>query len=262
MSLIEKSYLEKEAWVVWKIARPESLNALNSQVLLELDQALDELLQSPPRPCAGLLLSGVGEKAFVAGADIKEMLPLNQEQALQFSQKGQAVFNRLALLPFPVIAVVSGFALGGGLELALACDWIYAAKTASFALPEVSLSLIPGFGGTARLVQKIGLARALELTLSGQRIAAEQALQWGLVNQVWEPEQLWDQTLAAIKKQKEMGPRAVAQAKRLIYKNQAEWLATALEDEADSFGDLFNLKDVREGLTAFTEKRKAQYRGE
>lgn len=243
--------------------RPESLNALNQALLFELEKTLDSLLSLFPDNLKGVVITGAGSKAFVAGADIKEMMSLTVDQAQAFSKYGQQVFNKIEMLPVPVIAAVQGFALGGGLELALACDWIYATENTQFALPEVSLGLIPGFGGTARLIEKIGLPKASEMIFSAQKVKADEALRMGIVNKVVTNQ---DELMAAceqtLKKVSSMGPRAVAQAKRLLQKGRKEWLEQALEDEAEVFGDLFNLTDVAEGLKAFTEKRAPQFKGE
>lgn len=243
------------------IQRPEALNALNSQVLAELKEHVVTLGQKFPQEARGLIVTGSGEKSFVAGADIKEMMGLTQKQALEFSKTGQEVFSLLEELPMPVIAAVNGFAFGGGLELALACDWIYASENAQVGLPEVGLGLIPGFGGTARLAEKIGVSRASELILTGKRLKATEAQSWGIINQVFPLADLLPETQKALVKVTELGPRAVEQAKRVIQKGRKAWLTEALNDEAESFGDLFNLEDVKEGLTAFTEKRKPQYKG-
>jgi enoyl-CoA hydratase len=243
--------------------RPESLNALNQAILLELESTLDSLLKLFPDSLRGVVLTGAGSKAFVAGADIKEMLLLKAEQAQEFSRQGQRIFNKIEMLPVPVIAAVNGFALGGGLELALACDWIYAVESAQFALPEVSLGLIPGFGGTARLVEKIGLPKASEMIFSAQKIKAPEAVSFGLVNQIFRnQEALMQASYQTLNKISNMGPRAVAQAKRLLQKGRKTWLEQALDDEAEVFGDLFNLADVAEGLTAFAEKRAPHFKGE
>lgn len=261
MSLVKLDISQKIATVT--LNRPESLNALNQAVLMELESTLDSLLNLFPDDLRGVVLTGAGAKAFVAGADIKEMMLLNPEQAQEFSRHGQRVFIKIEMLPVPVIAAVNGFALGGGLELALACDWIYAVESAQFALPEVSLGLIPGFGGTARLVEKIGVSKSAEMIFSAQKIKAPEALQIGLINQVClDQSALMQACVQSLQKVTIMGPRAVAQAKRLLQKGRKLWLEQALEDEAEVFGDLFNLSDVTEGLKAFSEKRPPQFKGE
>lgn len=247
--------------VTLTINRPESLNALNTALLTELAQVIELVAAKFPLEARAMIVTGAGQKAFVAGADIKQMMGLNQNQALEFSKSGQRVLSRLEELPFPVVAAVNGFALGGGLELALACDWIYMSENAQLGLPEVSLSLIPGFGGTALLAERVGPARAQELILTGARLKAFDALSWGIANRVLPEESLLEETRNTLRKVLELGPRAVAQAKRVIQKGRKNWLQQALEDEAESFSDLFNLADVQEGLTAFSEKRKPHYKG-
>ncbi|MCS6837904.1 MAG: enoyl-CoA hydratase-related protein [Bdellovibrionaceae bacterium] len=258
--LVEK--VNHGAFSVVTIRRPESLNALNREVLDRLDEVLDSLVQEVPRVIRAVVVTGEGSKAFVAGADIKQMAQLSASEALSFSQRGQEVFNKLAHLPVPVVAAVNGYALGGGLELALACDWIWATPNAVFGLPEVGLGLIPGFGGTARLVQKIGPSKAYEMILTGRRLNAEEAMRWGLINEIFASDQLLPQTVQRLESLLQLGPLAVSQAKRLLLKGQATWLHQALEDERESFADLFNLKDVREGMQAFMQKRKPQFKGE
>jgi len=259
MKLVQLEIQEKIAKIT--ISRTESLNALNSEIITELDELVDGLYAKFPHEVRALIVTGQGQKAFVAGADIKEMIGLSQSEALEFSRRGQTVFSKIENLPFPVVAAVNGFALGGGLELALACDWIYMGENAQLGLPEVSLSLIPGFGGTARLTERIGTARAQELILTGTRLKSFDALNWGIANRVLPEENLLEECRNTLQKTLNMGPRAIAQAKRVIQQGRRVWLDEALESESESFSDLFNLTDVKEGLTAFQEKRKPQYKG-
>lgn len=253
-------YTEEAGWAKLSIHRPEALNALNEHVLEELKEILQtQLLARPRQDLKGVLVTGAGSKAFVAGADIKSMSHFTPEQALAFSEKGQAVFNLLEQVPLPVVALVHGFALGGGLELALACDWIYASPEAVFALPEVSLGLIPGFGGTVRLAQKIGLPRAMEMILTGKKINAEQALSWGLVNAIFPASELLSQAQQALSMMASNGPRAVAQAKRTVLLNYKSFLEMALQQERESFSDVFQHEESQEGMRAFLEKRKPAY---
>jgi enoyl-CoA hydratase len=248
---------------VWKLTvnRPESLNALNIQVLSEMGEALRLISEMSLEDAKALIITGSGAKAFVAGADIKEMSALSVDEAVQFSRKGQSVFHELELMKIPVIAAVNGFALGGGLELALGCDFIYAADNAKMGLPEVSLGLIPGFGGTVRLARAVGLRKASELIFSGDMLSAHEALMMGLVNKVVPQAEL----MTAVQKRLEgilnKGPVAIAAAKKSV---QAAWdlnIDEALHYEADQFGELFQTEDTKEGLAAFVEKRKAQFKG-
>jgi len=254
------NYTEDKGFGLVTINRPEALNALNEQVLTELKETLHNQLLSSPRPdLKAVFVTGAGAKAFVAGADIKAMSELTPEQALAFSEKGQAVFGLLEQVPLPVVALVQGYALGGGLELALACDWIYASPEAVFALPEVSLGLIPGFGGTVRLAQKIGLARAMEMILTGKKVKSDQALVWGLVNAIFPASELLGQAQQALSALASNGPRAVAQAKRTVLLSHRSWMESALQFERESFSDVFQHDESREGMRSFMEKRKPQY---
>lgn len=256
--------LQSRENAVWFLTlnRPEAMNALNTNLLNDLADAFRHISEMKFEDVKGLVITGAGEKAFVAGADIKEMTDLNEELALQFAKRGQSIFHEINLLKIPVIAAVNGFALGGGLELALACDFIIASDNAKFGLPEVSLGLIPGFGGTVRLTRAVGIRRARELILSGEMINANQALSMGLVNQVVPQAEL----LTAVTKKMDIiltrSPIAVAAAKKSI--NQAFDLETepGLENEAQIFSALFNSKDTKEGVKAFIEKRKPVFTGE
>ncbi|MFN8847453.1 MAG: enoyl-CoA hydratase/isomerase family protein [Bdellovibrionales bacterium] len=243
------------------IARPESLNALNQNVLSEMAVALRLIGEMKFEDARGLIVTGEGEKAFVAGADIKEMLNLKSPEAAQFAKKGQSVFHELELLKIPVLASVNGFALGGGLELALACDFIFASENAKLGLPEVSLGLIPGFGGTLRLARAVGLRRARELIFSGDVITAQEALSFGLVNRVVPKAELMAQAIARLEFITARGPLAVAQSKKALLANWDLDIEMAQKFEAELFSELFDSQDAAEGMKAFTEKRKAQFRG-
>ena len=250
---------ENDGIGVLKINRPESLNALNREVLTELDSFLDQVQSSESLRC--LVVTGSGEKAFVAGADIKEMTDLSSEAANEFARKGQSVFSRFEDLNVPVIAAVNGFALGGGLELALSCDFIIASNKARFGLPEVTLGLLPGFGGTQRLSQAVGLRKAREMTFTGKHYDATAALEMRLVNQVVEPETLMDAVAGITKSFARTGPVAVALSKKSINKGYDLDRDQGLELEAELFGELFATADAREGTQAFVEKRAANFTG-
>jgi len=252
---------ENALWTL-TINRPKVLNALNGEVLDEMGQFLRQISEMEFEHCRGLIITGEGQKAFVAGADIKELNSLDEHGALKFAQKGQRVFQELNLLKVPVIAAVNGFALGGGCELALACDFIFASKNAKFGLPEVSLGLIPGFGGTVRMARAIGIRAARELVYSGEMISADEAHRLGLVSRVFETA---DEMLAEAKKKMDLifmrGPLAVACAKNTINRVYDLDIDAALKYEADSFSKLFQSDDVREGTLAFIESRKPAFKG-
>ncbi|WP_413584220.1 enoyl-CoA hydratase/isomerase family protein [Bdellovibrio sp. HCB274] len=256
--------LEQKANGVWllTINRPDALNALNSTVLEEMGEALRQIGEMPYVDARALVITGSGEKAFVAGADIKEINALDEEKGMIFAQRGQAVFHELTLLKIPVIAAVNGFALGGGCELALGCDFIYASENAKFGLPEVSLGLIPGFGGTVRMARAIGQRKARELTYTGNMITAAEALGYGLVNKVVPQAELMATVMKTVEAILSKAPIAVGMAKRSI--NQA-WdmdVEEAQKNEANIFAELFNTEDVKEGTGAFIEKRKAVFKGQ
>lgn len=255
--------LKPEDGGVWVLTmnRPQSLNALNQETISELDQAVQFLMEKKPMEARALVITGSGEKAFVAGADIKEMVGLDTDQAKFFAEKGQKVFRNIEMLRMPVIAAVNGFALGGGLELALSCDFIYASENAKFGLPEVSLGLMPGFGGCVRLARVVGLNKAREMTMTGDMVSAADALQVGLVQKVLPSAELMGQALKTASTILSRGPVAVASVKRVVLDGFDLPVDGALALEADSFGKLFQNKDSREGMTAFTEKRKAQFQG-
>jgi enoyl-CoA hydratase len=246
---------EKKSYGILTLSRPEALNALNSELLNELDNFLTQLDSLSLR---GLIVTGEG-KSFVAGADIKELSELNFDQALTLSQRGQSLFNKLESLPMPVIAAVNGFALGGGLELALACDFIIAGDKAKFALPEVGLGLIPGYGGTQRLSRVIGLAKAKRMILTGEMIDSQKAKDWGLVTDVVTQEELLNNAESLLKTVSSKGPFAISQAKEVVMDGFDCDLLTALAKEQEAFAHCFNRDEYKEGVTAFLEKRKPQF---
>ena len=241
------------------ITREKALNALNREVLEELRTTFQDL--SGDAQVRSVILTGAGDKAFVAGADIAAMSKMSPEQAAGFAALGHSAMDAVQNCKKPVIAAVNGFALGGGLELALSCDFIYASEKAKFALPEVSLGLYPGFGGTQRLSRAIGPNRARELVFTGRIIGASEALAWGIVNQVLAPESLLEtarKTAAEINKK---GPIAVQLVKRVINEGKDEPLQSGLDLERKVFPDCFATEDLKEGLAAFMEKRAADFKG-
>jgi len=243
------------------IQRPDKLNALNAQVLAELTRAFHGLIDGrEATEVRAAILTGAG-KAFVAGADIAAMATMSTVEALRFAEAGHAVCALIEAAPFPVIAAVNGFALGGGCELALACDFIYAAETAKLGQPEVLLGVTPGFGGTQRLARRVGLARARELVYTGDQITAEQALAMGLVNAVVPPGELMLRVRDVALKIASRGPLAVAAAKRIMLRGEGIDLPSACELEAQAFAGLFGSEDQRAGMKAFLEKSKASFKG-
>lgn len=240
------------------INRPSKLNALNIQVLRDLKGALGELTKAPLR---GLMLTGEGEKAFVAGADIAEMKPMSSEEARAFSELGQQVTLVLENLPYPTVACVNGFALGGGFEMALSCDFIFATKNAVFGLPEVRLGLVPGFGGTQRLTRVVGERRAKEIMFSGRNLNADEARNLGIALEVFvDKAQLMEETKNWFKFVKGNSGKAIAEAKTALMSGTECTLKEGLAIEAKIFGYIFQTQEMVEGTSAFLEKRKANFK--
>ena len=243
---------------VMKISAPKSLNALNSTILKEIDSFVSGL----DNTTRVLIITGDGEKSFVAGADISEMAHLNEPQGFEFGRLGAQVFRKIETLPIPVIAAVNGFALGGGCELAMACDIRIASVKAKFGQPEVGLGIIPGFSGTHRLPKLIGQGYAKEMIYTGKVIRADEALRIGLVNAIYEPEELMDKAMEMAAMMLKNAPIAIRLGKQSInegYDLDADG-AIALENKL--FGQCFATKDQKEGMDAFLNKRKADFIGE
>jgi enoyl-CoA hydratase len=247
------------AVAVVSINRPKALNALNMQVLECLDQRLSDLAADPG--VGAVVLTGTGERAFVAGADIAAMQPFGAAEAEHFSRTGAAIMQKIAWMRFVVIAAVNGFALGGGLELALACDIVLASTKAKLGVPETSLGVIPGFGGTQRLVRILGRHGAKRWTLSGDVFSAEEALRTGVVQEVFEPEALLPKAIELAQRIASRGPLAVAEAKRVIEAGADVGLPAAIEMESQAFGRCFATADQKEGMAAFLAKRPALFTG-
>jgi enoyl-CoA hydratase len=242
------------------IARPNALNALNMETLLEMREALT--LESNNPSTRVLILTGDGTKSFIAGADIVEMKDKSVPDGVHFSQVGHAVSKLLSLMPKATIAAVNGFALGGGAEMALSCDFIVASENAVFGLPEVSLGVIPGFGGTFRLAKAVGLPRAKELIFSGRRIKADEASKIGFVNHIFPVEGFMPKVIEIARAINQQSATALAQAKRLLNDfSETSGLNSKLDAEAMTFGQLFGTVDQLEGMAAFVEKRKAAFQG-
>lgn len=240
------------------ICRPEVLNALNAEVLGEIEDVVIQL--ETAKEVKALIVTGEG-RAFVAGADIGAQSVLDLEGGRSWGKKGSAIFRRLELLPLPTIAAVNGFALGGGCELAMACDMILASEKAKFGQPEVGLGITPGFSGTQRLARKVGKAKAMELILTGEMIRADEALRIGLVNQVVAPEELLPAAKKLAEKILKNGPLAVKYAKAAIARGLEVDLDSAIALENELFAMCFATADQKEGMQAFLEKREAAFTG-
>jgi len=239
------------------INRPKALNALNSDVLSALEKELVELEQHPS--LRAVLITGAGEKSFVAGADIAEMRDKTPEQARAFAGQALRTIKRLETLPVPVVALVNGFCLGGGCELALACDWAVASDNAVFGQPEVLLGVIPGFGGTQRLPRRVGPAMALDLVTTGRKIDAHEALRIGLVNRVMPQAELEDYVAELTKQLMGNGPQSVRGAKQAVHDGMDQDLDSALALETSLFAFCFAGEEQTEGMSAFVEKRKPDF---
>ena len=239
--------------------RPKALNALNAATLDEIASAVKTVAADDRARV--LLVTGAGDKAFVAGADIAEMKDATIEQGRAISERGMNVMHALEALPVPVIALVNGYALGGGCELALACDWILASDNAAFGQPEVNLGIPPGFGGTQRLPRRIGPARALELLTTARQVKAQEAAAIGLVNHVYPAAELRAKGLEAARLIAAKGPVAVRLVKQAVRRGGNVDLFTACALETDLFAQAFGTQDRKEGMAAFIEKRPARFTG-
>lgn len=239
---------------VLTVNRPEVLNALNRAVLVEIRDFLDHTVKDDHLKV--LIFTGEGEKAFIAGADIKEMKALKHTEILEFLELGQGVTHLLESAHFVTLAAVNGYALGGGMEMALACDFIYASKNAKLGLPEVSLGIIPGFGGTQRLSRAIGTRLAKEMILTGKHITAEEAHKLGVVNAVCEPDKLLEECHATAQKIAKHSSIAVQQGKNAVNSGYQLGIHEALEIERNMFVVCFASKEREEAMNAFLEQRK------
>ena len=250
----------EEGVALIKFNRPKALNAINPDVLAEVNDALDKM--EDDASVRVLVLTGEGEKAFVAGADIAHMVNFSPLQGRKFSRDGQELLFRLERLPIPVIACVNGFALGGGTEIAMACDFIYASENAKFGQPEIKLGIIPGFGGTQRLTRLVGKAMSKELCMTGAMISAQEAKEIGLVNKVFPAEELWEATMKTAKVLASMGRVSLKAVKDCIERGCDVDLRDGCYMESDAFGLCMASPDGEEGMRAFLEKRKPDFKGE
>jgi enoyl-CoA hydratase len=251
-------YEVQDGVAVVTINRPKALNALSPQVVAELGRVVEAI--AGDEEVKAVVLTGAG-KAFVAGADIAVMSKFSSLEAKRFALFGQAILNRIGELPQPVIAAVNGFALGGGCELALACDFIYASDKAKFGQPEIKLGIIPGFGGTQRLARRVGPGLAKELCLTGDMLTGEEARQIGLVNKVFPSDKLMEEALKTARQIAAKGRVALREIKTVIEQGYGMDLVKACAWEADRFAVCFTSPDQKEGMTAFLEKREPVFKG-
>jgi enoyl-CoA hydratase len=250
---------QQDAVLVLTIQRPDQLNALNKATIEELNSALNAADADASVRC--IIITGSGTKAFVAGADIKEFASFSVEQGEGLSRDGHnLLFNRVENMSKPVIAAVNGFALGGGLELAMSCHFRYASENAKLGLPEVTLGVIPGYGGTQRLAQLVGKGKAMEMITSAQMIGAAEAKEWGLVNGVVTQEELLSHCTTIAQKIASNSPRAISAALRSVLAGYS-FAENGLNTEIKEFGECFGTADFKEGTTAFMEKRKPTFEG-
>lgn len=243
------------------INRPKVMNALNMAVLDDLMQAFLDI-EKRKSEVRAVMITGAGDKAFVAGADIAAMKTMTALDTEVFCNKGHKCMRMIETCEVPVVAAVNGFALGGGLELALSCDFIYASREARLALPEVGLGLFPGFGGTQRLARLIGKNLAKEFIYTADMVSADEAMRLGIVNRVFEPAELIPHTQKTLKKIMSKGPIAVRLTKKVINEGTDLALTAGLTLEATQFPLIFATNDRMEGVTAFLEKRKPEFKGE
>ena len=253
--------IERDEDILWiTLNRPHRLNAFNETMIRELSEALDKAEEDPGVRC--VIIIGEGDRAFSAGADLTMFPRLSPVQAVEASRLGQEVFSKIESMTKPVIAAINGYCLGGGLELAMACDFRIAAEHAELGNPEIRLGIIPGWGATQRMIRLVGLAKAKELIMLGDRIPAEEALKIGLVNKVVPFEDLRSEARAFAKKLCEGPPVALRYAKMLLNFGTQVPLDIGQRLEATSFGVIFTTKDMREGIEAFMSKRKPEFKGE
>lgn len=252
--------LEKKDGIAFlTINRPKVLNALNAEVLKELDHALDTL--AADETLRGLILSGAGEKSFVAGADITEFQGLSVEQARALSIRGQGILRKVEELKVNSIAVINGFALGGGLELAMSCTFRYGTPAAKVGQPEVKLGLIPGYGGTQRLTRLVGHSKALEMCMTGRMVKADEAFKTGILDRVIEEGDPVEEAVNALNAMNENSPLANYYCRKAIMDGKELGFDEACRLESSLFGLCFATEDVKEGVSAFIEKRKAEFKG-
>jgi len=253
-------YEVKENIAIIRFNRPRALNAINETVIAEMKDALKKI--AADKSIRVLILTGEGDKAFVAGADIATMKDFTPLQGRAFSGQGHELLFQLEALPIPVIACVNGFALGGGLETAMACDFTYAADSAQFGQPEINLGIMPGFGGTQRLSRLVGKPMAKELCMTGVMISAQEAKDMGIVNKVFPKEALWEETMKVAKLLASKGKASLRAVRNTIDRGHDQDLRTGCYMESDGFAICMASEDSNEGMGAFLEKRKPDFKGE
>jgi enoyl-CoA hydratase len=250
----------EENIAIIRFNRPKVLNAINPTVIAEMKDAVEKI--AADKSIKVLILTGTGERAFVSGADIAVMRDFTPLEGRAFSNQGKEVLFQLEYLPIPVIACVNGFALGGGLEVAMACDFIYAADSAKFGQPEINLGIIPGFGGTQRLARLVGKSMAKELCMTGVMITAMEAKDIGLVNKVFPGERLREETMKVARLLASKGRASIRAVKDSIERGYDQDLRIGCYQESDAFAICLTSEDAKEGMGAFLEKRRAEFKGE
>lgn len=250
----------KDKIAIVKVNRPKALNALNSETLDEIRIAAESLNNN--KDVWVVIVTGEGDKAFVAGADIVEMKDMTALEGMQFSQRGHEALSALENMSKPVIAAVNGYALGGGFEIAIACDFIYASDKARVGFPETTLGIHPGFGGTQRAAKLVGLGKAKEMIFTGKTITAQEAYEMGFINKIVPHAELMKEVMSLAESIKANGPFAVRLAKECVNKSLYIGIDEGMMMEAKDFGLCFATKDQKEGMTAFVEKRKPTFKGE
>ncbi len=252
----------KDSILVVTINRPDKLNALNETVLKELKATLMAASKHSLNELKGMLLTGAGEKSFIAGADVAAMSSMTPEESYEFGKLGQEVTLLFEKSPFPVIACVNGFALGGGLEMAMSCDFIYGTMNSIYGQPEVKIGLIPGFGGTQRLSRYVGVGRCREMIYTGKNITAPSAKEFGLVNELFETkEEMLEAAMKTLSMIKRNSPLAISKCKDLINEGECLNIEKGLELERENFKSIFKTEDSKEGMVSFLEKRNPHYKG-
>ena len=253
-------YEVEENIAIITLNRPQVFNAINPTVIAEMKDALEKI--AADQSIKVLILTGAGDKAFVSGADIATMKDFSPLEQRFFSRQGHELLFQLESLPIPVIACVNGFALGGGAEISMACDFTYAADSAKFGQPEINLGIIPGFGGTQRLSRLVGKSMAKELCMTGVMISAQEARDIGLVNKVFPKGTLWEETMTVAKLLASKGKVSIRAVKDTIERGYDQDLRTGCYMEIDASAICFASEDAKEGMGAFLEKRKAEFKGE